>query len=410
MGDTGSELSAKNIIVIGGGIIGVSTAYWLTQHRFYDPSIHNITILEATEIAGGSSGKAGGLLASWATPSCLAPLSFKLHAELAEKYNGILEWGYRRVHCADITYRTQNKPLVSKSIDITKIPDWVDKAGIEEFTEIGRSENTAQVHPKHLTRYLLHLAEVEGVDLVIGSATSINYSLGKSAVDSVSYIQDGTSKQIDATDVIIAAGPWSSTLDPRIPVYGVRSHSIIIKPSKPLSPYVLFPIFDPPFFKNSTQYRDEDDMEWKNKETIIDNIEVYPRPGFHFGSEEVYVCGPNDYPPLPETTDEVQLDSNMIVGIKDAASSISLAIANGEFMLGQACFRPQVRKHAEGEAIGPIVGGVPGVTGLWVATGHDEWGVQNSQGTGKILAGMVMRDELEGVDVKALDPRNFIRE
>ncbi|KAG4031246.1 hypothetical protein MFRU_009g00370 [Monilinia fructicola] len=402
MGDIRSERFAKNIVVIGGGIIGVSTAYWLTQHRLYDSSIHKITILEATEIAGGSSGKAGGLLASWATPSCLASLSFKLHAELAEKYNGELEWGYRRVHCADVTYDTQNKSLVSESIDTPKIPDWLNEAGIREFTEIGRSENTAQVHPKYLTRYLLNLAQVEGVSLVIGSAKSINYSLGNSIVDSVSYIQDGISKKIDATDIIIAAGPWSSTLDPRIPVYGVRSHSIIIKPSRPLSPYVLFPIFDPPISRDPTQYGD--------KETMIDNIEVYPRPGFHFGSEEVYICGPDDYQPLPETTDKVPLEPNMIEGIKDAASSISLAIANGEFELGQACFRPQIRKHAEGEAIGPIVGGIPGVTGLWIATGHDEWGVQNSQGTGKILAGMVMRDELEDVDVKALDPRNFIGE
>lgn len=98
----------------------------------------------------------------------------------------------------------------------------------------------------------------------------------------------------------------------------------------------------------------------------------------------------------------------MISGIRNAVSVISPAVKDGEFILEQACFRPQLRKHAEEEAVGPIVGGIPGVRGLWVATGHDEWGVQNSQGTGKILAGMVMKDEVEGVDVTALDPSNFL--
>ncbi|ESZ97232.1 hypothetical protein SBOR_2355 [Sclerotinia borealis F-4128] len=411
MGDIGSESSdAKNIVIIGGGIIGVSIAYWLTQHRFYNSSIHSITILEATEIAGGCSGKAGGLLASWATPSCLAPLSFELHAELAEKYQGDLSWGYRRVHCADVTYHTQDKLSVSESVDVPKTLDWINGSGIKDFTEIGKPGNTAQVHPKYLTSYLLELARAQGARLIIGSAESINYSLDNRTVDSVNYIQDGNTKQINATDLIIAAGPWSSKLVPRIPVYGVRSHSIVIKPSRSTSPYVLFPIFDPPISKEFPQYKEKDPMKWKDKETIIDNIEIYPRPGHPSSPETIYICGFNDYPPLPKTTDQVQIDPNMIADIRNATSAISPAIESGELVLAQACCRPQIRKHAEGEAVGPIVGAVPGVMGLWVATGHDEWGIQNSQGTGKILAGMIMRDELEGVDVKALDPRNFLGE
>ncbi|KAM0315785.1 hypothetical protein ACHAO8_003637 [Botrytis cinerea] len=409
MGDIGQD--AKNIVIIGGGIIGVSTAYWLTQHRLYDPSIHSITILEAAEIAGGSSGKAGGLLASWATPSCLAPLSFKLHTELAEKYKGSLCWGYRRVHCADAAFDTRSNTSANESIDRFEILKWINRSGVKEFSEIGKPDNTAQVHPESLTNYLLILAQAKGVKVIIAPATSINYSSNNKAVRSVKYSEHGIKRQIRATEIIIAAGPWSSKLLPRIPVYGVRSHSILMKPSKSLSPYVLFPVFDPPISKKSPEYKEKDSMQWKDKETIIDNIEIYPRPGPPFDAEEiVYICGPSDYPPLPESTNEVLVDSNMIAGIRNAASTISPEIKNGEFVLGQACFRPQIQKHAEGEAVGPIVGGAPGVTGLWVATGHDEWGVQNSQGTGKILAGMVMRDELEGVDVKALDPCNFFGE
>ena len=52
----------------GGGIIGCTTAYFLTRHPSYDPSRHNITLVEASKIAGGASGKAGGLLALWGMP------------------------------------------------------------------------------------------------------------------------------------------------------------------------------------------------------------------------------------------------------------------------------------------------------------------------------------------------------
>ena len=61
------------------GIIGCTTAYYLTRHPRFDSSIYSITIIEATKIANGASGNAGGLLASWAYSNKLAGLSFELH-------------------------------------------------------------------------------------------------------------------------------------------------------------------------------------------------------------------------------------------------------------------------------------------------------------------------------------------
>ena len=87
---------------LGGGIIGSTTAYFLSHHPSFKKESDTITLLEATEIAGGASGKAGGLLALWAYPSCIVPLSYKLHQELAEKHGGADRWGYRAVHCGQI--------------------------------------------------------------------------------------------------------------------------------------------------------------------------------------------------------------------------------------------------------------------------------------------------------------------
>ncbi|KAG8159798.1 hypothetical protein KVR01_010435 [Diaporthe batatas] len=96
------EPQKRNIVIIGGGVIGSTTAYFLTRHPKFNPSLHKITLLEATSIASGASGKAGGLLGLWAYPECLVPLSYRLHRELAEEHGGAERWGYRRLGCGSI--------------------------------------------------------------------------------------------------------------------------------------------------------------------------------------------------------------------------------------------------------------------------------------------------------------------
>lgn len=94
---SGKAEGKTHIIIVGAGIIGVCTAYYLTKHPDFDAKTHHITIIESKRVAGGASGKAGGLLALWAFPQQIVPLSFKLHQELSDEYNGEEEWGYRRL-------------------------------------------------------------------------------------------------------------------------------------------------------------------------------------------------------------------------------------------------------------------------------------------------------------------------
>lgn len=68
-------------VVLGGGIIGASTAYHLTL-RGVKP-----IILERSRVAAAASGKAGGFLAGGWGDETTAPLhekSFEMHRELAE--------------------------------------------------------------------------------------------------------------------------------------------------------------------------------------------------------------------------------------------------------------------------------------------------------------------------------------
>lgn len=196
----------KSIVIVGGGIIGSTTAYFLTRHPSYNPTTHSVTVLEANAVASGASGKAGGLLALWAYPSCLVPLSFRLHRELAAEHGGKELWGYRAVGCGSIelqgravgkdarVLRTSNgvegkgeevkgvhdEKVAGKeaSVSLQKrsgepegrlrkvgVPDdldWVSEEGVEGYERMGGDGDTAQVHPYQFTTNMARLAEEKG--------------------------------------------------------------------------------------------------------------------------------------------------------------------------------------------------------------------------------------------------------
>ena len=249
----------------GGGIIGCTTAYFLTRHPFYDPSKHTITLLEASKIAGGASGKAGGLLALWAYPSSIVPLSYKLHAELAAEHDGADRWGYRRIHCGQLS--AKGRPLSTpngekegssggseslqkrdqaalgkvRAIGLPKDLDWVSADAVRSYYEMGDPNTTAQVHPYQFTTSMASLAEEKGVKIILGAAVkSINQS--NKIVESITYTDRSTSEThtLPATDVVLAAGPWTQRIYPPAPISGMRAHSVTIRPSHPISAYALF--------------------------------------------------------------------------------------------------------------------------------------------------------------------------
>lgn len=381
--------------------------YFLTRHPYFNPKIHSVVILEASEIAGGASGKAGGLVADWATPQCLAPLSFKMHGELAEKHGGDQRWGYRRVYCAEVDLQAQehaaNKPPPSEdSPDYPPELDWLQPASVKSYTETGTPRNSAQVHPYLYTTSIARLAEEAGAIIRLGRATAVNYTADQKAVSSVSFIpKDSTSETtITATDAILAAGPWTPTLLPRAALLTPRGHSIVVKPTGAISPYVLFPTITPPPHASP------------NYPSI--SPEIYPRPADTlFSTDTIYSAGADDYAvPLPASTADVAVDERCCADLWTALRGVvgdRIARGGGSVVVRQACYKPQIRRHEDGEEVGPMVGAVPGVRGYWLATGHDEWGISNAAGTGLVVSEMVFEGKAKSADCEALDPRHFVK-
>ncbi|OKL62737.1 hypothetical protein UA08_01421 [Talaromyces atroroseus] len=401
--------SERNIIIIGGGIIGSCSAYYLTRHPSYDPALHKITLLEASEIAGGASGKAGGLLALWAYPSSIVPLSYKLHAELAKEHNGKDNWGYREVNCGQLiakgravdakdTTTSGNSSVSLQKRDATAIGklraagiptdlDWLLSDGLRGYESMSGPGETAQVHPYQFTTSIAKLAEEKGVKIILGKVTEIKEEAR--TVKSVTYTDkaSGESHTLPATDIIVSAGPWTKAVVPNAPIKATRAHSVVIRPTRPVSAYTLFTNIELPSKTNP-------------KRSTVATPEIYARP-----DDTVYACGEGDHTvPLPETSAEVEVDHSRCEEIIESVGSVSDELRLGEIVKQQACYLPNV--DTIGPSGGPLIGHAS-TKGLYIATGHTCWGIQNAPGTGKLISEFVFEGSAKSARIAALDPRKF---
>ncbi|KAJ5248879.1 hypothetical protein N7468_000330 [Penicillium chermesinum] len=397
----------REIVIVGGGIIGCCSAYFLTRHPSYDPARHKITLLEATDIAGGASGKAGGLLAEWAYPSNIVGLSYALHRELANEHDGKNRWGYRETNCGQVVVRGRKLAEKSESkaegeslqkrstaalskLKSAKIPkdlDWIQPDLLRAYESMSGPGETAQVHPYLFTTSMAKLAEEQGLSVVFGTVTNITRP--SDVVESVTYTEkvSGESRTIPATDVIVAAGPWTQAVLPEVPILATRAHSVVIRPTRPVSAYALFTNIEiPANFLPSKQSR-----------PTVAAPEIYARP-----DDTVYACGDGDKTvPLPSTSAEVEVDDERCQEIIDQVGCISDELRDGQVQTKQACYLPSC-------AIGGPLIGLTNTKGLYLASGHTCWGIQNGPGTGKLISEFVFDGKAKSAKIGSLDPREQI--
>ena len=375
--------SPKKIVIVGGGIIGCTTAYYLSHHPSFRSGVDEITILEASRIgvAQGASGKAGGLVAKWAYPRELVDVSFSEHVRLAELYNGAERWGWRYVNCGSWEGRAEDiPPLADTSSEVggggdktslektvgledsgleerkrKGLPDdlrWVKESLTDTYSPVAKDGNTAQVQPYLFTTSMLELAQSKGAKLRLGAiAGAIAFDMEN--VTGVLYQTLTTPMEfVPATHAILCAGPWTPSILPSVPVKATRAHSIVIQPqpNAQISPYVLYTNID----------------LQKGIGGKFASPEIYAQP-----NNEVYACGPEEKSPLPYFVDDVKADDAACEAIFQHVASISPELRAGTVVKKQACFLPTVKK---GKLEGPIVGPAPRMAkGYYIATGHTCW-------------------------------------
>ena len=348
------------------------------------------------------------------------PLSFRLHAELAQEHGGEAAWGYRRCYASQVDCKARVPPGFSsgghesaaedtageagackglhkdhkktaKALQKLGAPadlDWIDtEHSLRGYENMGTPENTAQVHPELFTRAMAQLAEAKGVRIVTGArVTAINKTDDGKRVAGVTYEKAGETTTLSATDCVVAAGPWTSRLLPQVRVKAARAHSVVIRAPQALSPYALFTALALPAGFPSAANR-------PLRGAQIAEPEIYARP-----DGTAYACGPTDSEvPLPATNAEVEVDAARCDDIARQVGGISDALGrDGRVLARQACYLPQG---------GPYIGEVGDVQGLTVAAGHTCWGIQNAPGTGKLVSEIILDGKVKSAQLGGCDPR-----
>ncbi|PKI83086.1 hypothetical protein MVES1_003272 [Malassezia vespertilionis] len=379
-------MSERQIVIVGGGIIGNSIAYYLSR----SPNCPRVILLESSKaVAPGASGKSGGFLAlDWHGMSTanLAALSFQLHRELALEFGGAEKWGYREVETHQLSLDTSRKPRARPKID------WLNGNVFTSTSPIGGGGTTAQVTPGDLTRFLAAEAEARGVEIRV-ETKAVGLVLNDGKAKGVATVSRGKEETIPATDVVIATGPWTGKLlntwfkSQPMPAYlrnaamieGSRAHSILIQAAKnhQLSADCFF-----------------SEMRYGN---AAGAPEFYIRP-----KGLAYLSGGTDSVPIPELADDVTYDPSSTAELQNQAAVASpefLDVKRGATLLKeQSCYLPLSPRTAA-----PIIGG-NAHDGIYLAAGHAVWGINNSLGTGKVMAELLLDGKATSADIRHLQP------
>lgn len=372
------------------------------------------------------------MVAKWAYPSEIVDISFHEHVKLAEEHNGAERWGWRFVGCGSwegkgealgesgtgVGKRGQRKslektlgldatapiPVRPMRITDTGLPDdltWVKEELTTSYSPMSDPGATAQVHPYLFTTSMLELAKDRGVQLVKGTAISVERVDGHvTGVTYKDFSDRNHTKMFPATHVVLSAGAWSPSIAPSLPIGATRAHSVTIRPKAgvTISPYVLFTEILLPHSRPVCP-------------------EIYARP-----DNEVYACGPGDDSALPDNVDDVEVDLAACQSIRNHVASISQELKEGTVEKRQACFLPVVRSGG-----GPIIGEARKIAkGLYIATGHTCWvsevpcgrlwqiieryskGICNAPGTAKVIAELIMGGMVRSANVSKLAPSRFM--
>ncbi|QDS75750.1 hypothetical protein FKW77_008539 [Venturia effusa] len=395
-------------VIIGSGIIGLATAYYLSSLESKTKP-QNIHVVESSpELFKCSSGFAGGFLAEdWFSPAVasLGALSFSLHRSLAAEHNGRERWGYCSSTALSLTQNTGDEAesaiggngpdwLRNKSSRATAAasqesgggdgPEWLGReaGSLEGISEM---DKVAQVDPRRLCRFLLEECLSRGIVLhqpakVVGITKDDEGTLAGVTIQE----NKGHETEVACTHILIAAGPWTPSvfhsLFPRstlkIPVFALAGHSLLVK---------------------SPRWTRSQEAKGCHAVFAADTLGFSPEIFSRLG-EEIYLAGLNSTAlKLPEEAADVTVRERDIEQLRHAARALLGILPEDELEVirESLCFRPVTSSGR------PVVSRVPdselgglnthggGLGGVFLSAGHGAWGISQSLGTGMVLAEMM---------------------
>ncbi len=440
------------IVIVGGGIIGTATAYYLKKQA----PRRRVIVVEKEAIACHSSGKAGGFLAlGWSSGSteALAQFSFRFHKELATTVfnsdsvsrspgggspgGGTDESNSKASTSNDIDYRAMRCVGVGKGsaqLSWKGAPiRWLDSCAQTEGREMGNESNLAQVNPWKLTTKLM---EASGAELMIGNVVGLEF--GESSSDggsgeklsaggrgshgrsethhSVTHVVVELEQQqvggepgktnrisIECSQVLLAMGAWAQEARGWFDTCQSTTSTTPEAPEQDANRPGPPPIGSPeeqenklpkpkfPVVLQSTVGHKYTSVIW---DTVVDHTAIFVDDSneveIYPRVDEVYACGcPDHRDEIESRPCDIQPEKENVSTITEQATALSKGtLAGAPVKRTTSCYLPS---SADGA---PVLGKLPDLENAFVACGHTCWGILNGPATGLLMSEMMLQKSL----------------
>ncbi len=368
-------MESKNVVIVGGGIVGVSTAYFLARKGVKS------VVIERDSIGSHASGFAYGGLSALSGAGIPGP-NFDLASEAMRIYSRFaqelpqesgIEFDYRVRPTVKLAFSeaevAEAKSLVSwQSSQRGYAVRWVDQDRLAEIDSrissraLGGTyiEQTGDLEPYKLVSALAQAAERSGATIRHGSVDGVEMSGGR-----VTAVKIGADS-IPCDAVVIATGPWSGEASQwfgfPIPVTPLKGQ--ILRMNTPGPPLDFSVTWGKHYATTKT-----DGLVWTGT-----------------------------------TEEEVGFDESITAEARDAITSSFLtmlpSMTEAKVVQQTACLRPVVPDKL------PIVGAVPGVSGAFLATGAGRKGILLGPPMGKAVADLIVAGRTD-VPIEPLAPDRF---
>ncbi|MEQ6899644.1 FAD-dependent oxidoreductase [Nocardioides sp. YIM 152588] len=231
-------MSSNRVIVVGGGLIGLSIARALTER-----GIEDVLVLERSSLASGGTGKSSGIVrAHYGVPS-IAAMAWR-GVPLFEKLGDAV--GFRQVGYSVIVGEENEAALraniaaqqalgiEAEMLDVDRFAQMWPMMNVDDVAAVGYEARGGYADATQLALYFGQLARDKGARVRQNTPVSRLLTEG----DKVTGVELASGEVLEADTVIVAAGWWSAKLLADIgvdfPVEGYRSELLIVDAGVPL--------------------------------------------------------------------------------------------------------------------------------------------------------------------------------
>ena len=355
-------------LIIGGGVIGCSTAYNLARH-----GAHNVVLLERGELASGGTAKSCAIVRthySIETNLNHAVESLRIFSHFAELIGGDAGWqrtGYlilgpeaHRAPMLQVFARQNARGIDTRVLTPQAAAEMHPLLDFSDAEVIGYDTQAGYADPYLTTTSYARRAKELGVTIHTGTAvTGLSLDGGMKSVTT----PGGT---YHSPVVILAAGPWTNAL--------VRPYGLEFPYANSRHKVITLQI-DRPYEKS-----------WPIVKDLTTPDKIYFRPS----TGGVVLVGTGDYGDPIEDADTLtdHIDAEHLARISELIAHRMPSFSDARYTAGWT------GPYDIAADWNPIVGPVPGHNGLYVAVGFSGHGFKLAPTIGEALAQTVLDQDV----------------